>query len=125
MAVVSRCWPSSLLWMITGLHGLMDRWKASRKMTTTSFTICNTNSKLLEKTNIPCATSKESLDAHATNTMVVWQLLCKRHSSCAICTFCSTTRDSQAFKANGFVCLMACKLAPKSHVSFLLLSMKT
>ncbi len=41
VAVVSRCWSSSLLWMITGLRGLMDGWEASRKMTTTSFTICN------------------------------------------------------------------------------------
>lgn len=85
--------------------------------------ITNTNSKLLEKRRLSLMPVK-SVNAHAVDAMAVWHLLSRRISSCSVCTFCSKTRDLQAFKANGFVCLMACKSALKSPLSFLLLSIK-
>jgi hypothetical protein len=71
-----------------------------------------------------CVASKESVDAHDVDTMVVWHLLCKRNSPCFVCTFCFTTIDSIAFKANGFVCHMACKSALKSPINFFLFYMR-
>ncbi len=85
--------------------------------------ITNTNLKLLKK-KILCVANNKSVDAHAINAMVVWHLFSRRSSSCSICTLCSTTKDSWAFKANGFVCLMACKSTLKSLVSLFLLSIK-
>jgi hypothetical protein len=85
--------------------------------------ITNTNLKLLEKRRLSVMPVK-SVNAHAVDAMAVWHLLSRRSSSCSVCSFCFKTRDSRAFKANGFVCLMACKSALQSPVSFLLLSMK-
>ncbi len=86
--------------------------------------ITNKNFKIAIEEKTPRVVSKESVDAHAVDAMVVWHLLCKRNSSCFVCTFCFTTIDSLTFKANGFVCHMACKLALKSPISFFLFYMK-
>jgi hypothetical protein len=55
--------------------------------------ITNTNSKTIGEEKILYVANKESVDVHTADVMVIWQLF-SRSSSCSICTFCSTTRDS-------------------------------
>jgi hypothetical protein len=71
-----------------------------------------------------CVASKESVDAHIVDAMVVWHRLSKRNSFCFVCTFCFTTIDSRALKANDFVCKMACESTLKFPINFFLFYMK-
>jgi hypothetical protein len=66
--------------------------------------------KIVGEEKIICVVNKENVDAHATDVMVIMHIFAKS-SSCFVCTFYSTTRNSRAFKANGFVCLINIKVS--------------